>query len=111
ASVVESGTGLVRRALGIVDEHLFEADVLARLARACGASESTLLRAFKREIGQAPAAYVRARRLDESMLLLKSRRYAVGEIALMVGYRTFAAFSHAFRGRFGVRPSDVRPTG
>ncbi len=110
ASVVESGTGLVRRALGVIDEHLFEADLVARLARACGASESTLLRAFKREIGQAPAAYVRARRLDESMLLLKSRRYAVGEIAMMVGYRTFAAFSHAFRERFGVRPSDVRPS-
>jgi AraC-like DNA-binding protein len=110
ASVVESGTELVKRAQATIDEHLFDTDVVARLARTCGASESTLLRAFKRELAQTPAAYVRARRLDESMLLLKSRRYAVGEIALMVGYRTFAAFSHAFRERFGVRPSDVRPT-
>jgi AraC-like DNA-binding protein len=110
ASVVESEGALVKKAITTIEEHLFEADVVARLVRACGASESSILRAFKRELGQPPAAYVRARRLDESMLLLKSRRFAVGEIALMVGYRNFAAFSHAFRERFGVRPSDVRPS-
>ena len=50
---------------------------------------------------------MRARRLDESLLLLKSKRYAVGEVATMVGYKNFAAFSQAFRARFGVKPSDV----
>jgi AraC-like DNA-binding protein len=107
-SVVESETDLVRRARAAIEERLFEPDVVKRLARACGASESTLLRAFKRELGQGPLAYVRARRLDESMLLLKSRRHAVGEVALLVGYKTFAAFSAAFRARFGVSPSEVR---
>jgi AraC-like DNA-binding protein len=107
-SVVESETDLVKRARASIEEHLFEPDVVKRLARACAASESTLLRAFKRELGQGPLAYVRARRLDESMLLLKSRRHAIGEVALLVGYKNFAAFSAAFRARFGVSPSAVR---
>lgn len=107
-SVVAGRSPLVQRALDAIEERLFEKDVLRRLPRTVGASASTLLRAFKREVGQGPIAYVRTRRLDESLLLLKSRRFIVSEVATMVGYRNFAAFSHAFRARFGMRPSDVR---
>jgi AraC-like DNA-binding protein len=109
ASVVEGRSPLVQRALDAIEARLFEPDVLRRLPRTVGASASTLLRAFKREVGQGPILYVRKRRLDESLLLLKSRRFIVSEVATMVGYRNFAAFSHAFRARFGMRPSDVRP--
>ena len=108
ASVVEERSPLVQCAVRAIEQRLFEADVVQRLARSCGASHSTLLRAFKRELGNGPLAYVRARRLDESLLLLKSRRFTVSEIATMVGYRNFAAFSHAFRARFGMRPTQVR---
>lgn len=108
SSMVERETPLVERALGAIEARLFDEDVVAGLARACGASASTLLRAFQRELGQSPLAYVRARRLDESLLLLKSRRFAVSEVATKVGYKSFAAFSQAFRARFGESPSEIR---
>jgi len=107
ASVVRSESPLVQRAMALVEEHLFDADVAARLAKRVGASASTLLRTFKREVGVGPRTYIQRRRLDESLMLLKSRRFAVGEVASMVGYRNFAAFSQAFRARFGMRPSEV----
>ncbi len=110
-SIVEGPSPLVQRALQVLEESLFDGNVVPLLAARCGASASTLLRAFKRELGQAPLAYVRARRLDESLLLLKSKRFTVSEIATMVGYKNFAAFSHAFRARFGRRPSEVRERG
>jgi len=97
----------MQRALRHVEDHLFDVDVLRDLAKASAASPSTLLRAFKREVGEGPLAYVRTRRLDEALLLLKSRSHTVGEVSALVGYRNLAAFSHAFRARFGVRPSDV----
>jgi len=100
---------LVARALAEIEAHLFEADVVTRLPRACGTSESTLLRAFKRELGLAPLAFVRARRLDEASLLLKTRRFTVGEVAGKVGYASLASFSAAFRARFGQQPSTVSP--
>ena len=109
-SIVEGETPLVQRALKAIEARLFEEDVVERLADVSGASASTLLRTFKRELGQGPLAYVRARRLDESMLLLKSRRFTVSEVALRVGYRSFGAFSAAFRARFGKKPKDVRAT-
>ena len=106
-SLVVGRSAMMQRALLHIEAHLFEPGVLRGLGRVCGASASTLLRGFRRELGSTPQAYVRARRLDESLLLLKSRRHTVGEIAGLVGYRNLAAFSHAFRARFGVRPSDV----
>lgn len=106
-SLVEAHTPVVRRALQHLEKHLFEADVLRELPRAIGASPSTLLRTFRRELGETPLAYLRTRRLDEALMLLKSRRLRVSEVSALVGYRNFAAFSHAFRERFGMRPSDV----
>jgi AraC-like DNA-binding protein len=106
-SLVEAHTPVVRRALQHLEKHLFEADVLRDLPRAIGASRSTLLRTFRRELGESPLAYLRTRRLDEALMLLKSRQLRVSEVSALVGYRNFAAFSHAFRERFGLRPSDV----
>jgi AraC-like DNA-binding protein len=106
-SLVEAHTPVVRRALQHLEKHLFEADVLRDLPRAIGASRSTLLRTFRRELGESPLAYLRTRRLDEALMLLKSRHLRVSEVSALVGYRNFAAFSHAFRERFGMRPSDV----
>jgi AraC-like DNA-binding protein len=97
----------VQRALEHIEEHLFEPDVLRHLSKASAASSSTLLRSFKREVGAVPLIYVRTRRLEEARLLLSSGRRTVSEVALAVGYKSFAAFSQAFRARFGVRPSDV----
>lgn len=106
-SLVEAHTPIVRRALEHLENHLFEADVLRDLPGTVGASPSTLLRTFRRELGESPLAYLRMRRLDEALMLLKSRRLRVSEVSALVGYRNFAAFSHAFRERFGMRPSDV----
>lgn len=106
-SVVQGKTSVTEKALAAIEAHLFETDVVLRATKACGASESSLLRAFKKELGQPPLGYVRARRLDESLLLVKSGRYSIGEIAVKVGYQSFAAFSQAFRARFGMKPSEI----
>jgi AraC-like DNA-binding protein len=106
-SLIAGQTAVMRQALQYVEEHLFDPDVVSELPRASGASPSTMLRAFKREVGEAPLAYVRMRRLDEALLLLKSRHLRVSEVASLVGYKNPAAFSHAFHQRFGVRAADV----
>lgn len=110
ASVVHEGDPIAVRARAWIDEHLFEPFAMAALVRACAASESTVLRAFRRTHGVAPIVYVRQRRLAEAMQLLESGRYAVTEVATRVGYETPSAFAAAFVRQFGVSPSQVRPT-
>lgn len=108
ASVLHEGSDVVRRARQFIEDHLFEPFRIEELARTCHTSESTLLRAFRRELGVAPAIYVRDRRLDEALLMLESGRFAVGEVATRVGYANLPAFTVAFRRRFGVVPSHAR---
>lgn len=108
-SVVFQGDAVAERARAWIEEHLFERFRIDDLVRHCHASESTVLRAFRRELGISPLMYVRRRRLEESMQLLESGRYAVTEVALRVGYENPSAFAAAFRQQFGVAPSSTRP--
>ncbi len=105
ATVVREEGDLVARARARIDEVLFSPLRVPELARHCHTSESTLMRAFRRELGVTPATYARERRLDAALLLLQSGRHRVGEVAERVGYTSFAAFSAAFRRRFGAAPS------
>ena len=109
ASLVQKYSVRVQRALAYVEAHLFEVPSITAVARAAGASESTLLRAFKREVGCTPSAYWRMLRLDEAMVLLESGRHNVAEVALRVGYDNASAFTHAFQLRFGRAPSELVP--
>lgn len=106
-SRVEKRPPLVEEAMERIEAHLFEPLSIEILAKECHTSPSTLLRAFKRSMGTSPSSYLRGRRLEESVLLLKSRRYSVSEVATRVGYENLAAFSHAFRVRFGKSPTEV----
>ncbi len=106
SAVAEEGD-VVARARALLEQHLFEPLSMPALARACHASESTLLRAFRREVGVPPAVFQRSRRLEEALLLLEGGRYGAGEVALRVGYASASAFSVAFQRRFGVPPSQV----
>ncbi|MCB9561631.1 MAG: helix-turn-helix transcriptional regulator [Kofleriaceae bacterium] len=107
APVVGEGSALVERARAAVEATLFEPFSMPALAATCHASASTLLRAFRRELGITPGAYVRERRLDEALQLLESGRYGVAEVAARVGYATQAAFATAFQRKFHVPPSRV----
>ena len=108
-SVLFEGDAVAVRARAWIEDHLFEPFQMAELVRHCHASESTVLRAFRKELGLAPLAYLRRRRLEAALQLLESGRYTVTEIATRVGYASPSAFAAAFRERFGTSPSDARP--
>jgi len=106
-SLVSDQTELVRRAIAMIESDLFRPLSVPALAHACHASESSLLRAFKKELGTGPAAYQRDRRLDEALLLLRGRQLGVAEVAMRVGYTNMPAFTTAFGKKFGAPPSSL----
>jgi AraC-like DNA-binding protein len=108
ASVLQEASDVVKRARAKIEAALFEPLSVEELARLCGTSASTLLRAFRREVGVAPATYARDRRLDEALLLLEAGKWTASEVATRVGYASLPAFTVAFRRRFGVVPSRAR---
>lgn len=110
ATILHKHSAPVERAVAYLEAHLFERCSVAALARHAGASESTLLRAFHRELGCTPASYWRRRKHDEALQLLRTGRYSIAEVAERVGYENPTAFGYAFRLSFGRPPSAFRPT-
>ena len=100
-------TLVIDRALNAIEGNLFSKFSLPKLANALDVSPSTLLRAFKKELGIAPSEYIQLRRLDEALVLLKGGEHTVSDVALLVGYEDLSAFTRAFRKRFGKTPKKV----
>lgn len=110
ATMVRAYSSPIERALAHVEANLWSVVNVSQLARASGASPSSLARAFHAEVGCSPGAYWRNRKLDEALLALRAGR-SVADVATRVGYENPTAFGFAFRRRFGRPPSAFRPSG
>ena len=96
------------RVVRYIEANLFSDLALSAIARNAFASPSTVLRHFRGDIGKTPRAYMKARRLEEARRLVESGTQPVGDIAMLVGYASFAAFTTAFTRHFGAPPSSFR---
>ena len=79
----------------------------AAIADGTGMSERGVQKAFLREVGQTPMAFVVDRRLARAAeLLARGDGRSVTEIAFGVGFNDSASFSRSFRRRYQVVPSQ-----
>lgn len=79
-----------------------------RLAAAAHLSRRTFVRAFRTATGCTPAAWVRARRLDEARILLESSDLPVEQIAAHCGFGNAVTLRQNFAEAFGSTPSSYR---
>ena len=78
------------------------------LARACNLSRSAFAARFVAHVGKPPATYLAHVRLDAATDLLRDTALPVTLIAKNVGYTSEAAFSRAFKNRYGTPPAHWR---
>jgi AraC-like DNA-binding protein len=78
------------------------------LARACSLSRSAFAARFVSRVGKPPATYLAHVRLDAATELLRGTPLPVTLIAENVGYTSEAAFSRAFKHRYGTPPARWR---
>ena len=78
------------------------------LARACSLSRSAFAARFAARVGRPPATYLAHVRLDAATDLLRGTSQPVSLIAGSVGYTSEAAFSRAFKHRYGTPPARWR---
>ncbi len=81
---------------------------VAELARTCSLSRSAFAARFAGRVGKPPATYLAHVRLDTATDLLRDTPLPVTVIAEKVGYTSEAAFSRAFRHRYGTPPGRWR---
>jgi transcriptional regulator GlxA family with amidase domain len=65
-------------------------------------------RAFRREVGVTPAAYVETVRIERAVELLQTTAAGADQIAAACGFGSAETFRRAFRRRLGVTPGDYR---
>ena len=96
------------KAAKIMDEYLddsqFTTDMFAR--QMC-MSRSNLHLKMKALTGESTNDFIRRTRLRKAAELLKTRRYTVAEVSVMVGYNTPSYFATAFKNFFGTSPSSL----
>ena len=78
------------------------------LAQACCLSRSAFAARFVARVGMPPATYLAHVRLDAATDLLRDTALPVTLIAANVGYTSEAAFSRAFKRRYGTPPARWR---
>ncbi len=98
----------ITKALKYIESNLFNPLTIEEVGLQSGASASTLLRAFKKNINTTPYQYIRKRRIEEATGLLQKGNHSIGEVALLVGYENFGAFTDAFKTEKGILPSKFK---
>ncbi|WP_029189536.1 AraC family transcriptional regulator [Vibrio cyclitrophicus] len=78
------------------------------LARLSAMSRTRFIEYFKRQLGQTPKQYVIDWRLTQAREQLRSGIVSVLNVALAVGYQSEAAFSRAYKAKFGESPSQTK---
>lgn len=81
---------------------------VGELAELVNLSRSAFAERFNKIVGQAPLGYLTSWRLDRAAELLRYGRLPVADICARVGYGSEAAFSRAFKLRYGASPLQWR---
>jgi transcriptional regulator GlxA family with amidase domain len=71
-------------------------------------SERSFARAFHREVGQTPAAYVEALRIERARDLLEDGAPSLEGVAHSTGFASAEVLRRAFHRRVGVSPAEYR---
>jgi transcriptional regulator GlxA family with amidase domain len=81
---------------------------VAALADRAHLSERSFARAFRREMGQTPAAYVEALRIERARVLLEDGAESLETVARATGFRSAEVLRRAFHRHLGVSPAAYR---
>jgi transcriptional regulator GlxA family with amidase domain len=91
-----------------ISSHLEDNLSLPVLAERAQMSERSFSRAFHREVGQTPAAYVEALRIERARDLLQDGAPSLEAVAQSSGFATAEVLRRAFHRHLGVSPAEYR---
>lgn len=91
-----------------IDENLSQELTLSALAKKSFYNPSYFSRLFKQKFGTSLSEYVRQKRMEQAMKLLRQSDLSVEEVIDATGYNDRSAFYHAFSKAAGMAPAEYR---
>ena len=98
----------LRAVLAYIDAHLAEPLTVGAIAAVAGVSVFHFSRLFRESTGQAPYAFVTARRIERAAQRLHGGTEPVAEIGRALGFSSASHFARAFAARMGCAPQRYR---
>lgn len=89
----------------VINAHLFSNITINELAQLTNRSLSSFKREFTKIYQEAPATYIREKKLEKAAELMVSTELRTTEIAYDCGFSDVAHFSKTFKQKFGIPPS------
>jgi len=97
-------------AIQYIGGHLEDPDLtIEKCAAAAGCSASSLTKTFRRQLGTTAAKYIRDRRLEKALDLIKQGA-SVKDTCRACGFGSTETFHRVFKARYGVTPGQLRGT-
>jgi AraC family transcriptional regulator len=100
--------GVLRAAMERLSSEQEEDFSLSTMAQEANLSRFHFCRAFKKSTGLTPHEWLRRRRMEQAMELLRDPLLQITDIAGILGYGTLTAFCVAFKRQLGVTPGEWR---
>ncbi|OZG64067.1 helix-turn-helix domain-containing protein [Bifidobacterium eulemuris] len=101
----------VRDAMTHIMSHINEPLSVSELAAVAGMGERSFMRAFKKETGYTPHAYIIEIRMSNAKSMLVNMTASLQEICDAVGFSSTNAFCMAFKNKTGMSPMEYRRRG
>lgn len=89
----------------VIEAHLFSNITISELAQLTNMSLSSFKREFTKIYQEAPATYIRDKKLEKATELIVISGLRTTEIAYDCGFSDVAHFSRTFKQKFGIAPS------
>jgi transcriptional regulator GlxA family with amidase domain len=96
------------RARDAMDRAFAEPLDVPALAKVANLSEAHFIRSFRAAFGETPHRYLRRRRVERSMFLLRETDRSVTDVCFSVGFTSLGTFGRTFREIVGEMPSEYR---
>ena len=104
----KSQMDLAKQANKYLLEHMDRHITIRELSGRLHVSQTQLKNSFRSYFGNSMYKYVRARKMEKAAGELAGGELSVMEIAGMCGYENCSKFAAAFKGEYGLSPSDYR---
>ncbi len=104
----KSQAELAEQASSYMLERLDKKITINEISEKMHVSQTQLKNSFRNYYGESVYKYIRSRKMQMAADQLAEGQFSVMEIAGMFGYENCSKFAAAFRGEYGVSPSNYR---
>lgn len=102
------GRELLKKTLSYIMSHLSSPITISEIAKHLNVSESLLRNMFRDRIGQSLGKFIKYKRMNKAVSLLRSSEKNISSIALECGYSSVFTFSRAFTAEAKMSPMRFR---